>query len=181
MDEDAIDQHIKLWTSAFPDLDRSVEGIVSRVQKLSRYLDKSFGETAAKFGLTLGEMDVLKHLRLKEHPHELSPGKLSEKLMVSSGAMTNRLDKLEAAGLIERAPEPSDRRGIIVRLTEEGIQRFGQAIEHQIEKEKKLIEVLGAEDREQLAGLLRKLMLWFEESLGPPVTRDELEASTEQS
>jgi DNA-binding MarR family transcriptional regulator len=181
VDEDAVDQQIKLWTEAFPDLDRSVEGVVSRIQKLSRYLDKSFGETAAEFELTLGELDVLKHLRLKEHPHELSPGKLSEKLMLSSGAMTNRLDKLEAAELVERAPDPNDRRGVIVRLTEEGAKRFAQAIERQIEKEKNLVDVLGVEDREDLAAQLRKLMLWFEELLGPPVHTGEMEAINERS
>jgi len=181
VDEDAVDQHIKLWTSAFPGLDRSVEGVVSRIQKLSRYLDKSFGETAAEFELTLGELDVLKLLRLKEHPHELSPGKLSERLMLSSGAMTNRLDKLETAGLVERAPDPNDRRGVIVRLTEEGAKRFSLAIERQIEKEKNLLEVMGANDREELAAQLRKLMLWFEELLGPPVHTGELEAVTERS
>jgi DNA-binding MarR family transcriptional regulator len=181
VEEDAVDEHIKLWTTAFPDLDRSVEGVVSRIQKLSRYLDKSFGETAAQFGLTLGELDVLKLLRLKEHPHELSPGFLSEKLMLSSGAMTNRLDKLEKAGLVERTPDPNDRRGVVVRLTDEGCERFERAIEYQIEKEKNHLEVLNAKDRHELAGQLRKLMLWFEELLGPPIHTGELETVTEQS
>ena len=171
VERDTVDLNIDQWQKELPDLDRGVEGVVSRIQKLARYLDKAYGEIAHVFGLTLGELEVLTSLRLCGTPHQLSPTALSERLMISSGAMTNRLDKLERAGFIERAPDPNDRRGVIVRLTDEGEKRFREAISIQIEKEKKLINVLNGEQREQLQSLLRLLMLTFEAALGTPVTR----------
>ena len=171
VERDAVDRNIDLWQKELPHLDRGVEGVVSRIQKLARYLDKTYGETARQFGLTLGELEVLTSLRLCGTPHELSPSALSERLMISSGAMTNRLDKLERAGFIERAPDPADRRGVIVHLTSDGEKKFREAISLQIEKEKKLVDVLDEEKRSQLESLLRELMVWFEQSLGDPVTR----------
>jgi DNA-binding MarR family transcriptional regulator len=167
--EDSVDRFIKEheWAD-HPGLDLEVEGIVNRIHILAKYLKRSFDETASEFGINKGELDVLKLLRRAGEPHRLSPSRLSEGLHLSSGAMTNRLDRLETQGLIRRLADPSDRRGILIELTDKGDEIFDSAIELQIEKEKALCDPLSATERKQLAKLLRKLMLEIESAPGFP-------------
>jgi DNA-binding MarR family transcriptional regulator len=112
----------------------------------------------AKSGLQRGEFDVLATLRRSGHPYMLSPTQLYEALMISSGGMTNRLDRLERAGLVERRPDPNDRRGKLIALTDAGRRVVDQLIDGVVAGEERLLSVLTRAEREQLNVLLKKLI-----------------------
>lgn len=112
----------------------------------------------ARFGLQSGEFDVLATLRRSGSPYALTPTALYEATMVTSGAMTNRLDRLEKAGLIRRAPHPSDRRGVVVQLTEKGRDLIDEALAAHLANEHQILSGLTRTEREALANLLRKLI-----------------------
>lgn len=145
------------------DLDLTVEGIVDRIMGLSKRLTRNMEETLAELGLNYGEWKVLGSLIHSDPPHRRSPGWLSEHLGLSSGAMTNRLDQLEQAGLVRRLRDPDDRRGVLVELTDRGRTLWEEAIGVQAEKEALLAAALSKGEREQLNALLRRLMVAFEE------------------
>ena len=170
-----VDGHVEQAVREFPEIDPSVEAIVSRIDKLSRYLNKSMAESLARHDLTEGEYKVLVKLRLAGDPHRLSPGELSQMLLLSTGAMTNRLDRLEERGLVVRRPDPRDRRGILVELTPRGQEVLVAAVGDQAAKEAKLVDVLDGQDRERTNELLRKLLIHFEELMGPPPRHREQE------
>jgi DNA-binding MarR family transcriptional regulator len=172
---DRVDDHVDQAIREFPEIDPSVEAIVSRIDKLSRYLNRSMSESLARHELTEGEYKVLVKLRLAGEPHRLSPGELSQMLLLSTGAMTNRLDRLEERDLIVRRPDPRDRRGILVELTSRGQEVLVAAVGEQAAKEATLVEVLDGEDRERMNELLRKLLIHFEELMGPPPRHREQE------
>src|SRR5215211_4429110 len=117
--QDAVDRFLAEWNEDVP-LDLLTEGIVDRIQHLSKYIKQTADETFAAFGLNHGEWKLLHALRRSGEPYRRSPGWLAERLGLSSGAMTNRLDRLESAGLVRRLPDPDDRRALKVELTEEG-------------------------------------------------------------
>jgi DNA-binding MarR family transcriptional regulator len=170
--EDSVDRWVREhdWAN-HPELDLQVEGIINRIHILAKYLKRSFDETASEFGINKGELDVLKLLRRAGPPHHLSPSRLADGLHLSSGAMTNRLDRLETQGLIARRADPADRRGIIIELSEKGSEIFDSAIESQIAKENALCAPLSASERQQLSDLLRRLMLEIESTPGFPWKR----------
>jgi DNA-binding MarR family transcriptional regulator len=112
----------------------------------------------ARFGLQPGEFDVLATLRRSGPPFALTPTALYEATMVTSGAMTNRLDRLEKAGLIARIPHPQDRRGLLVELTESGRGLIDRAVEAHVENEHAILSGLTEQECEKLAGLLKKLI-----------------------
>ena len=120
MKQDHVDFIQAQWAQEKPDLDTSPMGVVGRISRISRHLDQLLQKNYAQFGLNGGEFDVLAALRRSGHPYQLTPTQLFNSLMLSSGAMTNRLDRLEDEGLIKRAPNPKDRRGILVTLTGQG-------------------------------------------------------------
>jgi DNA-binding MarR family transcriptional regulator len=169
VEKDSVDRLIQehAWAD-FAGVDLEVEGIVNRIHILAKYLSRSFDETASELGINKGELDVLKLLQRADGGHRLSPSHLSDRLHLSSGAMTNRLDRLETQELIRRLPDPSDRRGVLVELTDKGDEIFRSAIERQIEKEKALCAPLGSAERKQLTKLLRKVILEIESSPGFP-------------
>jgi DNA-binding MarR family transcriptional regulator len=146
-----------------PDLDLTVEGIVDRISGLGRRLKRMMEETLAEYDLTWGEWKLLGLLLHQGAPHRLSPGKLAEDLELSSGAMTNRLDQLEQAGLIRRLPDPKDRRSVQVELTPAGEQAYRQPTATAATKEALIASALNLREREQLNGYLRRLMIAFEE------------------
>jgi DNA-binding MarR family transcriptional regulator len=111
----------------------------------------------ARFGLSLGDFDVLATLRRAGEPYQLTPGALLEAMMVTSGAVTKRVDRLEQAGLVARAPDPTDRRGVLVGLTAEGIELVDRVVEEHVANEHHLLAGLTDGERERLARLLRKL------------------------
>jgi DNA-binding MarR family transcriptional regulator len=159
--------HVDRWLEEIgdelpPDLDRTVEGIVDRIQGIARRLQKLLDETVSAFGLSHGEWRVLTSLRWAGAPYRRSAGELARLNDLSTGAMTNRLDQLEEAGLVRRLRDPADRRGVLVELTERGREVWEEAVVVQAEKEKLLAGALNARDREQLNNLLRGLMREFE-------------------
>jgi DNA-binding MarR family transcriptional regulator len=168
---DGIDEHVEAAVREFPEIEPAVEGIVSRIEKLSRYLEKSGIDSLARHDLGVGEYKVLVRLRLAGAPYRLSPTDLSKELMLSSGAMTNRLDRLEERGLVARKPEPRDRRGILVELTERGSEVLASSVREQAALESRLVGDLTADEKQRLNDLLRTLLRDFQELLGPPPRR----------
>lgn len=145
-----------------PGVDVDVEGIVERIYGLRRRFHRLQDGTLAEFGLTEGELKALNHLRLAGSPHRRSPGQLAEHAELSSGAMTNRLDRLEQAGLVRRLPDPDDRRGVLVELTPAGHRLWEDSIGVQAAKEALIAAALTKDEKRRLNTLLRRLMLEFE-------------------
>jgi len=164
-ERDEVDDIVELWQKVIPDLDPAVEGIVDRIQWLDKKLNKSMEETLAEagLGLELGEWKTLSHLRRAGEPYRLSAGKLAKRSNLSTGAMTNRLDRLEAAGFVRRLSDPADRRSVLVELTPKGRTVWDETTNVQAGKEALLASALTERDKEQLNKLLRRLMLAFEE------------------
>jgi DNA-binding MarR family transcriptional regulator len=163
MEIDPVDKILVQWQQERPDLDVSPMGIVGRVTRLAKHLERSIQETFTEFGLTVGEFDVLATLRRSGQPYQLSPTELFNTMMVSSGTMTHRLDRLEQAELVKRLPDPSDRRGMLIVLTNKGFNLIEKAVEAHVAKEHRLLGVLEASEKEVLILLLRKLLISFEE------------------
>ncbi|HEU5213481.1 MAG TPA: MarR family transcriptional regulator [Gaiellaceae bacterium] len=161
--EDSIDRMVARWAPHLPAIDLEVETIVQRVQKLQRYVRKRMDETLNDVGLSWSEWEVLGHLRLAGEPYRSSPGQLAKHGQLSSGAMTARLDRLEEREYIRRLPDPDDRRGVLVELTEAGLEAYFAAVDVQAAKEAAIAHALTKQERAELNGLLRKLILGFEE------------------
>jgi DNA-binding MarR family transcriptional regulator len=132
-------------------------GVVGRISRLSRLLDKELKDFFAGHGLEFWEFDVLATLRRSGAPFELSAGTLLKSAMVTSGAITNRVDRMAAKGLVQRLPDPGDRRGVRIRLTPDGLALIDKLMPLHVANERRLLAALGAEDSEALAGLLRIL------------------------
>jgi DNA-binding MarR family transcriptional regulator len=158
---DAVDRMIASWAEQL-DIDLEVEAAVQRIQRVFRHIRRRMDETLAEAGLGHGEWSLLGHLALGGPPHRDSPGKLASKEELSSGAMTNRLDRLEEAGLIRRLPDPNDRRALQVELTDAGHELWRKSVGVQAAKEAALAEALTPRELEQLNRLLRKVLLRFE-------------------
>ena len=163
-ERDHVDDFLESIREELPDLDFEVEGIVDRIMGLSRRIKRMMEETCAEHGLTWGEWKVLGYLHRKSGPtRRASPGQLAEHLELSSGAMTNRLDRLEEAGLVERLRDPDDRRGVQVELTVAGRQAYEQTTTAQAEKEVLVASALSAREKKDLNALLRRMMITFED------------------
>jgi DNA-binding MarR family transcriptional regulator len=159
--------HVDRWLEEIrgelpPDLDLTVEGVVDRILGIGRRLQRLLDETLVGHGLSHGEWKVLSSLRWAGSPYRRSAGELARIADLSSGAMTNRLDRLEEAGLVRRLPDPNDRRGVLLELTEKGRALWEEAIGTQAEKEALLASALPKAELEQLNDLLRRVMLEFE-------------------
>jgi DNA-binding MarR family transcriptional regulator len=163
---DNVDRMLDVWKRELPDLDLATEGIVERIQKLTKYIDRALDQTLAEFNLDRGEWKLLGALRRSGPPYRRSPGHLADDLGLSSGAMTNRLDRLETAGLVRRLPDPDDRRGLKVELTDTGWQAWQDSVGAQAQKEAMVASALDPDEKEQLNSLLRRLMLEFERTSG---------------
>jgi DNA-binding MarR family transcriptional regulator len=156
---DEIDRLVAEWSRERPDLDTSASHTLTRITRLALLQQASFAPVFARYGLTWGEHLVLAALRRAGPPFRMTPTTLSSSLLLSSGAMTNRLDRLEGMGLVRRLPDPTDRRGRLVELTAKGRRLVDQAVVDHIADEDKLIAPLSRAERQRLAGLLRKLLL----------------------
>lgn len=159
---DEVDRLIAAWKRERPDLDLSPLSVLSRITRIARHLDiarrDAFGD------LENWGFDVLAALRRAGAPHQLSPGQLMQETMVTSGTMTNRLDRLEELQLITREQDPEDGRGSLVTLTKAGIRAVDSALEGLLENERELLSTLTVKDRELLADLLSKLVTEFDEN-----------------
>jgi len=163
MEHDHVDSVLAQWRRERPDLDPSPMGVVGRISRASQALGRSIETVLGGFGLGRGEFDVLATLRRSGPPYRLTPTALFTDLMLSSGAMTNRLDRLEQAGLIERMPDPSDRRGTLVGLTARGRELVDTALTAHLANEQRLLDALSPDERADLARLLRKLLCALED------------------
>jgi DNA-binding MarR family transcriptional regulator len=152
--DDDFDEHVRWATAAWPAIDPDVEGVVTRIEKAARYFDRSAADTLEKVRLTHGELKVL--LRLTRAAR--GQGDIARSLLVSTGTMTNQLDKLESAGLVRRLPDPDDRRGKLVEMTEKGHETLDNYISVQAERETQLLSHLKATEKKQLIDLLRKCL-----------------------
>ena len=169
--QDAIDAKLQTWARELPDLDLETEGVVSRIQHLEKRLLKSMEETLAEFELNYGEWVVLASLRSAGAPYRRSAGALAKILDLTSGAMTNRLDRMESAGFVVRVPDPEDRRGVQIEITDRGRQVWEEAVGVQAAKEQLVASALSSREKQQLNELLRRLMLAFEEAAEQPVRK----------
>jgi DNA-binding MarR family transcriptional regulator len=156
---DYVDVILEQWARERPDLDAAPMGTIARVWRLARLSEAATEENFAEHGLSRGGFDVLAALRRSGAPYELSPTELYSSLLISSGAMTNRIDRLEEMGLVERIPHADDRRGIRVVLTERGRRVIDDAVRDHLENERRMLSVLSPEERRVLPALLRKLLL----------------------
>ncbi|MGE9808169.1 MULTISPECIES: MarR family winged helix-turn-helix transcriptional regulator [unclassified Janibacter] len=162
VDVDDVDRIVSAWRRERPDLDVSPLAVLSRVSRLARRLDQARGATFGEHSLDGWEFDVLSALRRAGRPYELSPGQLVTETLVTSGTMTNRIDRLERRGFVARRPSPTDRRGVIVRLTPAGRKAVDAALEALLDAERAILEGLPDRDRDDLAGLLRHLLATVE-------------------
>lgn len=163
MNADPVDKILGQWQHERPDLDASPMGVIGRMARLAKHLDRSIQETVSEFGLNPGDFDVLATLRRSGHPYQLSPTDLFNALMVSSGTMTHRIDRLEQVNLVKRISDPSDRRGMLVQLTNQGFNVIEKAVEAHVTNGHRLLIVLEEAERKILAQLLHKLLVSFEE------------------
>jgi DNA-binding MarR family transcriptional regulator len=154
-ERDEVDRLVEAWQRERPDLDTSPLAVLSRVSRLARHLDRARRQTFTEHSLETWEFDVLAALRRAGAPYEVSPGALLTQTLVASGTMTNRIDRLASRGLVLRRPDPADRRGVLVTLTDDGRTRVDEALADLLAQEDAILAGLSAADREQLADLLR--------------------------
>jgi DNA-binding MarR family transcriptional regulator len=181
-ERDHVDRFLDSIRDVLPMVDLEVEGLVDRIGGLSRRFHRALDETLAEFNLDHAEWKLLGLLARKapwgtpspdergDGEYRTSPGKLARMMDLSSGAMTNRLDRLEQAGLLRRLPDPNDRRGVLVELTEEGRRLYEETVGVQAKKEALVAAALTEAEKKELNALLRRLMLEFERAEGgsPP-------------
>ena len=160
--EDEVDRLVAAWRRERPDLDVEPLEVLSRVSRLARHLDRARRIAFAEHNLEPWEFDVLTALRRAGAPYQLSPGQLLTQTLVTSGTMTNRIDRLAGKDLVQRLPDPDDRRGVLVRLTVTGQDLADQALAGLLAHERALLAELSTAQRGDLAGLLRQLVAPFD-------------------
>ncbi|MFD9948000.1 MarR family winged helix-turn-helix transcriptional regulator [Nonomuraea sp. NPDC059023] len=159
---DEVDRLVAAWRTERPDLDVEPLQVLSRVSRLAKHLDRARRAAFAEHDLEPWEFDVLTALRRAGKPYELSPGALLRATLVTSGTMTNRIDRLAQAGLVRRRPDPEDRRGVLVTLTDTGLQRVDSAFAGLLRREHDLLAGLDEPNQRALAALLRTLLAPFD-------------------
>jgi DNA-binding MarR family transcriptional regulator len=167
-EEDHVDRVRTQWRAVHPELDTAPLAIIARIGRIAAYFDQSTDALMGERGLARSSWDVLASLRRAGPPYELSPTELYQALMRSSGAMTNRLHRLERAGLIQRRPDPGDGRGRLVRLTPAGRKLVDEIAPLHLENEERLLASLTEEERGTLENLLRRLARSLEETRPTP-------------
>ena len=161
---DEVDDLVAAWRAQRPDVDVEPLQVLSRVSRLARHLDIARRSAFASHGLESWEFDVLSALRRAGPPFQLTPGVLLRATLVTSGTMTNRIDRLAASGYVRREPDPRDRRGVLVTLTDEGLAVVDAALDDLLAGERKLLAGLDDGQRHTLADLLRTLLVPFDAS-----------------
>lgn len=155
---DAVDRLVQQWNEVRPDIDISPVEVIGRVSRLSRFIDRRLGENFAEHGIDDWMYDVMATLYRAGSPHELTAGDLVGQTMVTTGAITNRIDRLEGRGYVERA-KAEDRRKVIVRLTTEGVAAVESIVDSHIGTEDEILAALSRRDRADLARMLRTLLV----------------------
>lgn len=155
---DEVDRVVAAWERERPDLELAPMHVLSRVTRLARHLDKQRRSAFSAHHLESWEFDVLAALRRAGAPYQQSPGQLLKETLVTSGTMTNRVDRLATRGLVARANHPEDRRGVLVSLTAEGKTRVDAALKDLLDAEQDLLGACSPDQRDQLASLLSLLI-----------------------
>ena len=155
---DTVDRIVIQWARERPELDTSAMAVFGRVFRLARMGGDHVERAYADFGIGRADFDVLAALRRSGQPYQLSPGALAESMMLSSGGTTARLDRLEKAGLVERIPSPTDRRSVLVRLTDRGRETVDDALVAGLAEQQRLLRHLGPEKVKLLSSLLREAL-----------------------
>jgi DNA-binding MarR family transcriptional regulator len=164
LEADRVDQLLDEWAPKLPAIDLDIEAAVQRIQWIYKLINRQMEETLGEYKLSHGEWTLLRHLAMEGPPHRSSPGRLAKREGLSSGAMTNRLDQLEKAGLVRRLPDREDRRALHVELTDKGHKLWADSISAQASKEARLAAALDDRELAQLNKLLRKVLAGLEES-----------------
>jgi len=164
---DEVDEIVAAWRRERPDLDVRPLEVLSRVSRLARRLDRARAAAFARHGVEPWEFDVLAALRRSGPPYQLSPGQLVAQTMVTSGTMTNRIDRLAGRALVRRLPDPADGRGVMVRLEDEGRAVVDAALADLLGVEAGLLRGLDETEQAELAHLLRRLASAFDPTRSP--------------
>jgi DNA-binding MarR family transcriptional regulator len=159
---DHVDKILAQWRRERPDLDVAAMGLLGRLARLRAHVSHAIDAELERHGLSRSSFDVLATLRRSGPPYRLSPGELLATTMVTSGTMTNRIDQLQKAGLVERLDNPDDRRGVIIALTDKGFAAVDTAVTAHAANEQRLVSVLSDEERKTLDALLVKFLGAFE-------------------
>jgi DNA-binding MarR family transcriptional regulator len=160
--KDTVDTMLAQWKRERPDLDVAPTGVFGRIARIAALVEQSMDRVFEPYGLTGADFVVLAALRRSGKPYQLTPTALSRSMMVSSGGTTKRLDRLETRGLIRRDPDPTDRRGTLVTLTDTGRATIDTVEANNVQNEKRLLAPLPRNERTQLTRLLRELLLALE-------------------
>ncbi|MEV4253080.1 MarR family winged helix-turn-helix transcriptional regulator [Spirillospora sp. NPDC049652] len=155
---DGVDAILDQWKQVRPDTDCAPMGVVGRISRASRLLERALKDEFARHGLEPWEFDVLATLLRSGPPHVLCAGDLSAAAMVSSASLTNRVDRLLAKGLVERGVDPAHRRRVLISLSDKGLRVTNEVLDHHVANERRLLAALSAPDQAHLAALLRTLL-----------------------
>lgn len=162
MKQDAVDGIVGQWTRQRPDLDVSAMMVIGRLSRIARLLDQRLAQNFARYQLQPWEFDVLATLRRSGEPYRLTAGELVSAMMVTSGAITNRIDRLVSRGLVHRETDPDNRRSVLISLSSSGLGLVDEVVEAHVKFEDSLLEGLGGKQKTQLIELLRALLLTLE-------------------
>ena len=158
MAHDTTDQQLGGWGEARPDLETGALQVTARLTRVGAHLAKRQEAVFGRFGLGRGEVGALSALRIAGPPYRLSPTRLAKGLMLSSAGVTSRIDRLERRGLVRRLDDPTDRRGVLIELTDEGLEVVDAAVAAITVSDQRLLERLDPEEIAQLEAILRKLL-----------------------
>ena len=178
---DGVDAMIEQWAREWPELDVSPIGVIGRISRLSRELEARLEPVYRDHGLEPGWHDVLATLRRSGPPYRLRAAEFTRTLMITSSGATKRLDRLERAGLIERSPDPHDRRGTLIGLTPAGRKMIDDVTEAHLDNERTLLSALTAAERKELADLLRKLQLGLPDHQTSPPRQSQVSSPSRSS
>jgi DNA-binding MarR family transcriptional regulator len=163
---DHVDRMVAAWARVAPDLDVEPLEVAGRLLRSAAYLGRAIDEALRPLGLSFGDFDVINTLRRRGEPAGTNPKALAASALITSGAMTSRLDRLERAGLVERNPDPADRRAILVRLTPAGEERAIRALTVVLAADRRFLDPLDPADRGVVAAALKRLLLRAEPGYG---------------
>ena len=162
MADDTTDRLLSGWDAARPDFEVGALQVIARLSRIGPHLARRQEATFSRFGLNRGEVGLLSALRISGSPHRLSPTHLAKGLMLSSAGITSRIDRLERRGFVRRLPDPNDRRGVLIELTDEGLEVVDAAVAANTVSDRQLLERLDPEEIAQLEVLLRKVLAGLE-------------------
>ena len=173
MERDAVDLVVEQWAQARPDLDASPMGVLGRLSRVTRIAERELKALFSEYGLERGEFDVLATLRRAGTPAGMNAGTLARSSMVTSGAVTNRLDRLVAKGYITRDVDPANRRTLVVALTPAGRELIDRVIVAHIDNERRILAALDQHQQDDLAATLRTLLLSLGDEAGDITASDK--------